>query len=171
MKSRTLTDLKRYSGKANRRSFLKLWLKSPGFRSVCYLRLQNYCYARRSVFFPYKFVAHYLHSLNIRNFGLDACLGCEIGPGLRIEHPVGIVIGTGVTIGKNATILQGVTIGEKYVDERSDGLYPSIGDNVVAGAHTVILGGITIGDNVIFGANSLVLSDVPSNWTIVGIHK
>jgi len=133
--------------------------------------LQIYFYARQRTFYPFKLVAHYIHFLNIRNFGLDACLGCEIGPGLRIEHPVGIVIGTGVTIGKNATILQGVTIGERYVDERSDGLYPSIGDNVVIGVQSVILGGIKIGHNVTLGANSLVLGDVLSNRTIVGFNK
>ena len=171
MISKVTDDLKRYSQNATGRSFIRIWLISPGFRSVCFLRLQSYFYVLGRTWYPFKFVAHYIRYLNIRNFGLDVCLGCEIGSGLRIEHPVGIVIGAGVTIGKNATILQGVTIGERYVDERSDGLYPSIGDNVVVGVHTVILGGIKIGHNVTFGANSLVLGDVLSNRTIVGLNK
>ena len=32
-----------------------------------------------------------------------------------------------------------------------------------------LLGGITIGDNVIIGANAVVVKDVPSNCTVVGV--
>ena len=165
-----LVDLARYTEHVDICSFIRAWMTSVGFRSVCYLRLQNYFYIHRRQFYPFKFMAHYFHGLSIRNFGLDACLGHRIGPGLRIEHPVGIVIGGGVVIGKNATILQGVTIGEKYVDQRSDGKYPFIGDNVVIGVNSVILGGIRIGSDVAFGANSLVLADVEDNISIFGIH-
>ena len=163
-------DLSRYTSHAGISGFIRAWSTSVGFRAVSYLRLQNFCYLHRSEFFPFLFFAHYLRRFIISNFGLDACFGNSIGGGLRIEHPVGIVIGGGVIIGKNAIILQGVTIGEKYVDSRSDGSYPCIGDNVVIGVNTVLLGNIRIGNNVIFGANSLVLRDVEDNSLILGLH-
>lgn len=93
------------------------------------------------------------------------------GKGLRIEHPVGIVIGSKVIVGENCTISQGVTIGEKYNDHRSLGGYPVLGNNISIGVNTIILGKITIGNNVSTGANSLILANVPPNLTVVGIYK
>ena len=46
---------------------------------------------------------------------------------------------------------------------------PKIGDNVRIGVGARVLGKITIGDNVKIGANSVVVRDVPSNCTVVGV--
>jgi serine O-acetyltransferase len=43
-----------------------------------------------------------------------------------------------------------------------------VGDNVVIGAGSQLLGSITVGDNVKVGAGSVVVHDVPSNTTVVG---
>jgi serine O-acetyltransferase len=40
---------------------------------------------------------------------------------------------------------------------------------VVVGAGAKILGAITLGENVRVGANSVVVKDVPSNRTVIGI--
>ena len=45
---------------------------------------------------------------------------------------------------------------------------PRIGNNVMIGAGTLILGDIYIGDNSFIGANSTVLSDVPQNSIVTG---
>lgn len=45
---------------------------------------------------------------------------------------------------------------------------PKIGNNVVIGAGSVIIGDITIGDNCVIGANSVVLKDVPPDSVIAG---
>lgn len=164
-------DLERYAENSNLFTFMRMWVTSVGFRAVFYLRLQNFFYAHRRKFYLLHLLAHYMRGFNVRNYGLDACFGNVIGPGLRIEHPVGIVIGGGSIIGRNATILQGVTIGEKYVDVRSNGRYPTIGDNVAIGAHSAVLGGIHIGNNVTLGAHSLVLRDVEDNCLVVGLHN
>jgi serine O-acetyltransferase len=44
-----------------------------------------------------------------------------------------------------------------------------IGNNVEIGAYAQILGGVQIGDNAKIGAMSVVLCDVPSGATAVGI--
>ena len=46
---------------------------------------------------------------------------------------------------------------------------PEIGNNVVLGAGCKVLGPCHIGDNVTVGANSVVLSSVEPNRTVLGI--
>jgi serine O-acetyltransferase len=107
--------------------------------------------------------------LNIVLFGLEVTPRCEIGPGIFFPHPSGTVVGAW-RIGRNATILQGVTLGAKRMDLRFDcGLRPEVGDNVVLGAGSKILGGIHIGDNVTVGANAVVVDSVEPCSTVVGI--
>ena len=51
----------------------------------------------------------------------------------------------------------------------STGGAPVIGDNVFIGAGAKIMGKITIGDHVKIGANAVIVRDVPSNCTVVGV--
>jgi serine O-acetyltransferase len=107
--------------------------------------------------------------LNIVLFGLEVSPRCELGPGIFFPHPSGTVIGAW-RIGSNATIFQGVTLGAKQLDMRFDcSLRPAVGNNVVLGAGSKILGGIHIGDNVTVGANSVVLDSVEANSIVGGI--
>ena len=107
--------------------------------------------------------------LNIVLFGLEVTPRCQIGPGIFFPHPSGTVIGAW-RIGSNVTILQGVTLGAKRMDLGFDfRLRPEVGDNVVLGAGSKILGGIHIGDNVTVGANSVVVDSVEPGSTVVGI--
>ena len=46
---------------------------------------------------------------------------------------------------------------------------PKIGDGVMIGANASILGNIRIGDNSKIGAGSVVVADVPSSITVVGV--
>jgi len=95
--------------------------------------------------------------------------GCVIGAGAKFDqgfvimHPVGVVINSKVSGGKNIVIESGVVIG----DEK--GQAPCLGNNIFIGAGAKIIGGITIGDNVKIGANAVVVKDLPSNVTAVGI--
>jgi serine O-acetyltransferase len=107
--------------------------------------------------------------LNIVLFGLEVTPRCEIGPGIFFPHPSGTVIGAW-RVGRNATILQGVTLGAQKMDLGFDsGLRPEVGDNVLLGAGSKILGGIRIGDNVTVGANAVVVDSIEANRTVVGI--
>jgi serine O-acetyltransferase len=97
--------------------------------------------------------------------GAEIDLKVQIGGGLLIPHPNGIVIFPDVVIGANCLIFQQVTLG---IGGRIPGC-PVIGGHVDVGAGAKILGGVTIGDHAKIGANAVVLDDVPSGATAVGV--
>ena len=94
----------------------------------------------------------------------DIPVNCNLGGGLLIPHPTGIVINPGATVGPNCLIFQQVTIGAGG----TPGL-PRIGGHVDIGTGAKILGGVTIGDHARIGANAVVVNDVPAGATAVGI--
>jgi serine O-acetyltransferase len=96
--------------------------------------------------------------------GADIPLNCRIGGGLLIPHPNGIVIHPDASIGVNCLIFQQVTLGTRL----GTGV-PVIEDHVDIGAGAKVLGGIRIGARVTIGANAVVLTDVPSGASAIGI--
>jgi len=96
--------------------------------------------------------------------GADIPLNCDVGGGLLIPHPNGIVIFPGAKVGVNCLIFQQVTIGS-----RGRPGAPEIAGHVDIGAGAKILGPVRIGAHAKIGANSVVLSDVPSGAIAVGI--
>ena len=96
--------------------------------------------------------------------GADIPLNAQLGGGLILTHPNGIVIHPGAVVGVNCLIFQQVTLG---VGTRP-GL-PVIGGHVDIGAGAKILGGVRIGNHAKIGANAVVLQDVPAHGTAVGI--
>lgn len=95
--------------------------------------------------------------------GAEISLNCEIGGGLHLPHPNGIVIHPQVQIGPNCLFFQQVTIGA------TDKGVPLIGGHVDIGAGAKILGPVTVGDHARIGANAVVTIDVPAGATAVGI--
>lgn len=93
--------------------------------------------------------------------GADIPINSNIGGGLLIPHPNGIVIHPGVEIGCNCLIFQQVTIGAT-----SKGI-PKIGGHVDIGAGAKIVGPVKIGEHVRIGANALVRTNVPAYGVIV----
>ncbi len=98
--------------------------------------------------------------------GVEIHPGATLGDGLFIDHGAGVVIGETSEIGENVTIYQGVTLGG--TGKETGKRHPTIGDNVVIGAGSQLLGSIKVGDNVKVGAGSVVIHDVPSGSTVVG---
>jgi serine O-acetyltransferase len=96
--------------------------------------------------------------------GADIPVSCEIGGGLLIPHPNGIVIHGDAKIGVNCIIFQQVTIGSRG----RQGL-PEIAGHVDIGAGAKILGPVRIGAHAKIGANAVVLSDVPGCAIATGI--
>jgi serine O-acetyltransferase len=96
--------------------------------------------------------------------GADIPLGCQIGGGLLIPHPNGIIVHPDARIGVNCLVFQQVTIGTG----KGAGV-PAIGGHVDIGAGAKILGPVRIGSHVRIGANAVVVTDVPSGATAVGI--
>ena len=96
--------------------------------------------------------------------GADIPLNCDIGGGLLIPHPNGVVIHPGARIGVNCLIFQQVTIGTRHGAGE-----PVIEGHVDIGAGAKILGKIRIGAHAKVGANAVVLSDIPAGAVAVGI--
>ena len=91
-----------------------------------------------------------------------------IGPGLRVFHTGDFVhVKPNCRIGKNCTLLPGVVIGNKSLND--DGSWVNIGDNCYMGLGAKIFGEVTIGNNVIIGANAVVVKDIPDNCVVGGI--
>ncbi len=89
----------------------------------------------------------------------------SIGTGLYIRHGEGTVIGSRCSIGKGFIIHQHCTIGHKA----KLGNGPTIGDNVEMGVGSSVLGECVIGNNVIIGAHSLVLHSIPDDSRVTGL--
>jgi serine O-acetyltransferase len=96
--------------------------------------------------------------------GAEIPLTCQIGGGLLIPHPNGIVIHPDATIGPNCLFFQQVTIGTGPTPG-----VPQLGGHVDVGAGAKILGGVRIGDHARIGANAVVVTDIPRAATVGGI--
>ena len=95
--------------------------------------------------------------------GADIPINCQLGGGLLIPHPNGIVIHPDAQVGPNCLIFQQVTIGAAH------GGVPRIAGHVDIGAGAKVLGSIIVGEHAQIGANAVVLNDVPAGATAVGI--
>lgn len=101
--------------------------------------------------------------------GVEIYYSANIGPGLRVIHGIGTVIGAMSAIGSNFTLYQGVTIGDKLGADTGTDKRPVIGDKVIASAGCTILGPVRIGSETIIGANAMVIHSVPERCIAVGV--
>lgn len=170
LKGKLLADLERqffYDGQLERiPTTWGIWQKAlnPRFLPIVLCRLANSCYCNN-----WKLLAKLFSVINFVLFGLEIAQRCEIGGGMYLPHTVGTVIGAR-SIGENAVIFQGVTIGAKFNDTGyDDDARPLIGDNVTIGAGAKVLGGISVGNNVTIGANAVVVKTLESSVVAVGV--
>ncbi|MDM7888936.1 serine O-acetyltransferase [Curtobacterium sp. RHCJP20] len=102
--------------------------------------------------------------------------GIEIHPGARvgrrffIDHGMGVVIGETAVIGDDVLLFHGVTLGGRG-GEHGPGQrrHPTVGDRVVLGAGSSLIGAITVGADSVVGANTVVTKDVPAGSVVTGI--
>ena len=111
---------------------------------------------------------YYTHKL-YKKYHCFISLRAQINENTTFPHPIGIIIGDGAKIGKNCTIYQNVTIGRRNPKNPED--IAIIGDNVLIGCNSIILGNIHIGNNAKIAAGSIVLRDVKPNETVHGVVK
>lgn len=105
----------------------------------------------------------------IKNYNIYIGKNAEIGEGLELRHPNGIVIGKEVKIGKNAIIYQHVTFGIARKGDMKTNNYPIVGDDCTFFSGAKLLGNIKVGKGTIVGANAVVLTDTEYDSTYVGI--
>src|SRR5579859_4783425 len=98
--------------------------------------------------------------------GIEIHPAARIGPGLFIDHGMGVVIGETAELGADVTIYQGVTLGGTGF--ATGKRHPTVEDNVTIGSGAKLLGPIRVGHGSKIGANTVVIHDVPPNCTVVG---
>jgi serine O-acetyltransferase len=98
--------------------------------------------------------------------GVEIHPAARIGRALFIDHGAGVVVGETAEIGENVTLYQGVTLGGTGFARGKR--HPTLEDDVVLGSGAKLLGPIRVGRTSKVGANSVVISDVPANSTVVG---
>jgi serine O-acetyltransferase len=139
-------------------------LLSPNVRAVITFRIAHFLAQRRLV--P---LAMWLRGRAVSKSGADIHPLATIGPGLFLPHSAGIVIGPDVVVGARVRLYQGVTLGEPVHQGAGVWAAPHVGDDVVIGAHAVVLGAVTIGDGAVVGANSVVTADVAPGTVVAGV--
>lgn len=103
-------------------------------------------------------------NLLVAKHSMDIGPNCKVGPGLNLPHPFGLVMGTGVTLGRNVLLYHNVTLGTARAPGQREHLpVPIVEDDVVIHPNSVIAGGVTIGARSVIGANSFVKHDLPPN--------
>ena len=145
---------KKFSGKS-RVWKIRYYLSRPQYKTLFYYRL--YLASARFI----KPFFHWLYSRNSLKSGVEFNLQ-KLGGGIIIPH-WGRIILNAHSIGENFYVFHNVTVGNNYTSGK-----PVIGNNVLVGTGSTILGDITIGYYVIIVANSLVNSVTPSNVIIAG---
>lgn len=98
---------------------------------------------------------------------MDIHPAAKIGSGILFDHASGIVIGETAVVGDNCTLFHNVTLGG--TGKISGDRHPKLGNSVIIGAGSCILGNIKIGNDVKIGCGSVVLKDVPDGVTVCGI--
>jgi serine O-acetyltransferase len=88
----------------------------------------------------------------------------EIGPGFIIFHVGPLQVIAKARIGADCATHHVTTIGRG-----SRPGVPVIGDHVMIGCHTCILGPVTVGNYAKIGAGAVVATDIPAGATAVGV--
>ena len=144
------------------RSVLEVMLLYPGFHILVFHRIAHWLFLHKCFF-----LARWVSQTGRWCTGIEIHPGATIGDCLFIDHGMGIVFGETCEIGDNCTIYHGVTLGGTGKDTGKR--HPTLGNNVLIGAGTKVLGPVYIGDNVRVGAGSVVLRNLPANATAVGV--
>ncbi|UCG34965.1 MAG: serine O-acetyltransferase [Candidatus Omnitrophota bacterium] len=144
------------------RTSLEVVLCYPGLHAIWGHRFNHWLW-RKGLRTLARFFSHIVRFLT----GIEIHPGANIGRRFFIDHGMGVVIGETTEIGEDVLIYQGVVLGG--VSHERAKRHPTIGDGVVIGANSTLLGPITVGDGARVGAGSVVIHNVPKNSTVVGV--
>ena len=155
-------DLFANTGKSGFTAAMVAWITSPGFVAITWWRVAKRLRDRGR---PGRALSWIILRRCLMNRGCYISLLAEIGPGLNLPHPTGIVVGDGVRIGRSSTIYQNVTLGRHSANRPG---YPVLGEDTTIYAGAVIIGAITIGEGAVVAANSVVNRDIAPGAIAVG---
>ena len=144
------------------KSVLEVVLCYSGLHALWFYRVNHWLWTHGM-----RLLARWLSQVARLATGIEIHPGAQIGKRLFIDHGMGVVVGETTIIGDEVTIYQGVTLGGTGKEQGKR--HPTIGNGVVIGAGSRVLGNIEIGNNSRIGAGSVVLRSVPSDSTVVGV--
>ena len=159
-----------YKGDPAAKSYIEIIRSYPGFHAIMVQRVAHTLYEEGVLGY-----ARELTEYAKTETGIDIHPGAEIGDHFFVDHGTGVVIGETATVGDWVRIYQNVTLGALHFEEDENethtlkkgyNRHPDIGDHVVIGAGSNVLGPVTIGDHVSIGANSWITDDVPDNTSV-----
>lgn len=143
------------------KNIIHVILLYQGFHILIFHRISHFCYNIKLYF-----IARLISQLGRFLTGIEIHPGAKIGKRLFIDHGIGTVIGKTAIIGDDCIIYHNVTLGGTGKDLNKR--HPTLKNNVLVGCGAQILGNITIGSSAKIGSNTVVLSDIPDNTTVVG---
>ena len=144
------------------RNGFEVFFLYPGFHAVLYHRFAHMLYK-----WGLRFIPRMISQISRFFTKIEIHPGATIGKGLFIDHGCGVVIGETTIIGDDCTIYQGATLGGTGKDTGKR--HPTLGNNVMVGSGAKILGPFVVGDNSKIAANAVVLREVESDSTCVGV--
>ena len=144
------------------RTKLEVFLLYPSIHARLAHMISHFLY-KKNLLFLARLISQIARFLT----GIEIHPGATLGAGILIDHGMGVVIGETAELGDRITIYHGTTLGGTGKEKGKR--HPTVGDNVVIGAGSKVLGNIKIGSNSKIGANSVVINDVPEGATVVGI--
>jgi serine O-acetyltransferase len=153
-------------GRSGLFSFFQNYLYNAGFRVLLNHRLGKYFFNSGN-FLLRQIALRYRYKM-ISKRGCDISYKAVLGKGLRLPHPIGIVIGEGVVIKDEVMIFQQVTFGS-HGKKGEELEYPTIENNVKVYAGAKIIGSVTVGEGGVIGANALINKNVPPYSVAYGI--
>lgn len=160
-----------YKGDPAAKSYLEVVRSYPGVHAALVYRFAHAIYKEGAPEY-----ARELTEYGKTETGIDIHPGAEIGEYFFVDHGTGVVIGETATVGDWVRLYQNVTLGALHFEEEEGKehmlkkgykRHPDIGNHVVIGAGTNVLGTVTVGDHVSIGANSWITEDIPDNTKVI----
>ena len=144
------------------RTSLEVLLTYPGVKALAAHRVSHFLWNH-----GFKLLAR-MHSQFWRFWTqIEIHPGATIASGVFIDHGAGLVIGETAVVEKGAMLYHGVTLGGTGKDTGKR--HPTVKEGALVSAHAQVIGPIETGAKAKVGAGAVVVSDVPSDVTVVGI--
>ncbi|MBN1659460.1 MAG: serine O-acetyltransferase [Anaerolineae bacterium] len=134
----------------------------PGLHATWLHRIAHALW-KRDHYTVARFVSHLSRFLT----GIEIHPGATVGRRFFIDHGAGVVIGETAEIGDDVLMYQGAVLGGTSSERVKR--HPTVGHNVVIGAHAIILGNVWIGNSAKVGSGSVVIESVPAGATVIGV--